>query len=182
VPASITNVDTPSVVGSGRDGDDRRDRRAAVRDERLGPAQHPSVPVGAGARACRTRIAPAARLGEPERADRGPGDEVRQPALLLVLRPELEDRVGAETDAGGEGDAERLVHAADLLDRDAQRREVGATTAPLLREHEAEEPELTHLQHGVHGEGVFLVPTRDVGRKLLLCEVADGPAELLVLG
>ena len=69
-----------------------------------------------------------------------------------------------EADAGLEGDGHRLVDPGDLLDGDAQRGEVGAAAAVLLRERQAEQPELAHRQHGVDREGVVAVPLLGVRR------------------
>ena len=88
-----------------------------------------------------------------------------------------------EADAGLEGDAHRLVDAADLLDRHAQAGEVAvlAGAAVLLGSGEPEQAELAHLLHDVDREVVVAVPLRGVRRDLGLGEVADAAAELLVL-
>ena len=77
----------------------------------------PSQRRGCGSRRRRSR---PSGLGQAERRERPAGDEVGQPALLLLLGAEGEDRVDAEADAGLEGDADRLVDPAELLDRDAR--------------------------------------------------------------
>ena len=57
-------------------------------------------------------------------------------------------------DAGRQGDADRLVDPAELLDRDAEAGEVAALAgaAVLLRHDEAEQPEVAHLGHEVGRE------------------------------
>ena len=78
----------------------------------------------------RVRVAPASEPASgsvsPNAGQRPAGDEVGQPALLLLLGAEGQDRVDAQADAGLERDADRLVDAAELLDRHAQRGEVAA--------------------------------------------------------
>ena len=88
-----------------------------------------------------------------------------------------------EPDRGLEGDAHRLVDAADLLDRHAEAGEVAvlAGAAVLLGGGQAHQPELAHLLHHVGREVVVAVPLRGVGRDLGLGEVADATPELLVL-
>ena len=84
---------------------------------------------------------------------------------------------------GGERDADGLVDAAELLDGDAEAREVAgvARAAELLRDDEAEQAEVTHLGHQVGREEGGGVPLGDVGRDLLLGEVADDHPEVLVV-
>jgi hypothetical protein len=170
-----------AVVGAGGDRDDAGDRRARVGDERLRAVDHPLVVDQPGPGARRPRVAAGVGLGQPEGAERPTGDEIGQPARLLVVVAEAEDRVGAKPDAGREGDAERLVDASDLLDGDAQRDEVAVAAAPLAREHEPEQAELAHLLHDLQREVVGLVPGGDVGGDLGLGEVADDLAEREVL-
>ena len=74
--------------------------------------------LGAGG----TGVGAGVGLGQAERRERAPGDEVGQPALLLLLGAVGEDRVDAQADAGRQRDADRLVDPAELLDGDAQRR------------------------------------------------------------
>ena len=64
--------------------------------------------------------------------------------LLLLLGAEAVDRVGAEADARLERDGHRVVDPGQLLDGDAEHREVAAAAAVLLGERDAEQPELAH--------------------------------------
>ena len=83
--------------------------------------------------------------------------------------------------AGLEGDADRLVDPAELLDGDAQAGEVAVGAAVLLGRGEPEEAEVAHLVDDVDREVVVAVPLRGVRRDLLLREVAHRAAELLVV-
>ena len=65
---------------------------------------------------------PAPGSVRPKPASLLAGDERGQPGLLLLVGAVGEDRVDPEPDRGLERDAHRLVDAADLLDRQAQRR------------------------------------------------------------
>ena len=98
-----------------------------------------------------------------------------EPKVRIGLMPRLDGRL--------ERDAERLVDAADLLDRHAQAGEVAvlARAAVLLGGGQAHQPEPAHLLDDVGGEVVVLVPLRGVRRDLGLGELADAAAELLVL-
>src|SRR5207245_4775858 len=46
-------------------------------------------------------------LGEPEGGERAAGGEIREPLLLLLLRPEQEDRHRPERRVRGDGDRDR---------------------------------------------------------------------------
>ena len=141
-------------AGAGGDGDERRDVGAGVGDERLLAVDHPLARRSSST--ARVRVPPASLpglgLGEAEAAERPPGAQVGQPPLALLLGAEVEDRVGAEADAGLEGDGQRLVDPGDLLDGHAQRGEVAAAAAVLLGEREAEQAELAHRPHHVDRE------------------------------
>ena len=114
---------SPSA-GPGGDRDQRRDVGAGVGDERLGAVDHPLAVVQHGAGLGRAGVRTRLRLGQPEAGERAAGDEVGQPALLLLVGAVGQDRVDAEPDTGLQRDADRLVDAAELLDRDAERGEV----------------------------------------------------------
>ena len=156
------NDDRRDLVRSGqrRHRDEGCDRRPRVRDERLLAVDHPLatrlVELGPGARAA--GVGAGVRLGETEPAERPPGAQVGEPALLLFGRAELVDRVGAEADARLERHRQRLVDAGQFLDRHAQPDEVAATAADRLRERDPEQPQLAHLPHRVERELVGAVP------------------------
>src|SRR5690606_13951710 len=116
-------------------------------DELLGAVDDPVVAVADRGRPRRTGVGAGTGLGEPERAERLARGELRQPALLLLLRAEPQDRHRAETDAGLERDAERLVDACDLLDREAEGGVVAVRrgAAVALRERQREQAHLAHL-------------------------------------
>ena len=173
-------------AGAGGDGDDRGDVGARVGDERLGAVDDPLagglVEPGAGAGGAGVRA--GVGLGQAERRERAAGDQVGQPALLLLLGAEAEDRVDAQADAGAQGDADALVDPAELLDGHAEAGEgvlVQPGAAVLLRGHQAEQPEVAHLRHELHREVVVAVPLLDVRADLVLGELPDGGAEVLVL-
>ncbi len=166
-----------AVVGSRGDSDDRRDRCARVRDERLRAVDHPVVSFSPGACARGAGVTSGVGLSETEGAERSAGDEVGQPSLLLIVGAEAEDRVGTETDTGGQGDAHRLVDSADLFDRDAERGEVAVTPAPLGGEDQAEQAEVAHRLHRFEGKHVILVPLGGVRGDLALCEISYDLAE-----
>ena len=143
---------------------------------------HSPVVVERGPRPRAAGVAAGVGLGEPEAAERPPGAEVGQPALLLGRRAELVDRAGAEPDAGLQRDRQRLVGPGDLLDGHAEPGEVAAA-AVGLGERDAEQAELAHRQHGVDGERVVAVPRLGVRLDLGVDELAHhGPQRLVLLG
>ena len=161
-------------------GDDRGDGRAGVRDERLLTVDHPLVTIERRCRTGAARIAARVGLGETEGAEPPARAQIRQPLLALVLGAELKDRVGPQADARLDGDPHRLIDASQLLECDAERREVGAAAAVLGWEREAEEAEVAHRDDRVDGEGVRAVPLLRMRRDLSLGELADDLAEGLL--
>ncbi len=147
----------------------------------LAPLTTHSLPVAHGLGARGPGVRPGTGLGQAEAGQGAAGDEVGQPALLLRVGAVAEDRVDAQADARREGDADRLVDPAELLDRDDEAHEVGVRPAVLLRRGEAEEAEVAHLRHELGGEVRVAVPLLDVRGDLALGEVADDHAEVLVL-
>ena len=101
---------------------------------------------------------PGLGLGEAEAAQGAPHAEVGKPRLLLLLGAEAVDRVGAQPHARLEGDGHRVINPGQLLDGDAEHREVATATAVRLGEGDAEEPQLPHAAHHVDGEVVIAVP------------------------
>ena len=171
---------------AGGNDDEARDRRARVGDERLGPVQDPLLAAGAvavlgagrGGEYVRTPVG----FGQPEGGECASGRQIGQPALLLGFAAVAVDRLGAQQRRSLEGDAERLIRPTDLLDGQAERREVGARAAPALVDEQPEEPQPTHLENHVGGEGVLAVPCLGVGCDALTGELANHLPELLLLG
>ncbi len=168
--------------GHGHDG---RDVGARVGDERLGTVDDPLVAVQGGPRLGCGRVRAGLGLREAEAGKGLSGHEVGQEAQLLLVVAVGEDRVDAEPDARGQGDPDGLVDPAELLDGHAEAGEVALSVvgaaAVLLRHDETEEAELAHLGDQVGREVALRVPLRDVGCDLLLGEVPDDLAEVLVL-
>src|SRR5205807_9787388 len=90
--------------------------------------------------------------------------------------------VRAEAVARLERDGDRGVDARQLLDRDAEREEVGPLSSVLLREREAEQPQLSHLLHDVDRKLRLAVHLLRAWRDDLPRELADRLSELLLLG
>ena len=113
----------------------------AVGDPGLGPVDHEAVRAGVGARLDRRGVAPGRQLGQREGGDEVPAREARQVAVLLLLRPEHEQRHGPERRVRPEHPRDRGVEAGDLLHhpRVAGRREPEA--AVRLGDPEPEEPD-----------------------------------------
>ena len=119
---------------------------AAVRDPRLLAAQDVAAVGARGGRADRGCIGAGAGLGGGERGQRRTltGDRL-QPAALLLLAPELDDRLREEA-AGGDQVADPGAAAAELFLDDCAGEAVGQPApAVLLREHERGQPERGRL-------------------------------------
>ena len=100
----------------------------------LAPLTTHSSPTQLGLGAGGAGVGAGARLGEAEAGERVARDEAGQPGVLLLVGAVGQERVDAQADAGLQGDAHRLVDAAELLDRDAEAGEVAvlAGAAVLL--------------------------------------------------
>ena len=184
MPAGTTIVRDLAGTGAGGDGDDRRDRRARVGDERLLAVDHPLagglVEHGLGAGAA--GVAAAVGLGQPERAEGPPGAQVGQPRAAAAPRC----RTGRSGWRRGPTPASSVM-ASDWSTRPSS----SMATHSVVRSAppppyssgngQPEQPELAHRQHGVDREGVVAVPRLGVRRDLGLGEVADDLAERLLL-
>src|SRR5699024_2579976 len=106
----------------------------------------------------------------------------RQPLLLLLLVAKVVDGRGAQTDAGLQGDGDRLVDLGELLEGDAQGEVVAAHAAVLLGERQAEQAHLAHLLDDLVGEGVVAVVLVGDGVDDPVGEVADDLLQFAVLG
>jgi hypothetical protein len=94
--------------------------------------------------------------------------------------PKTVDGHGAQGHAGFEGDRHRLVHAAQLLQREGQGEVVPAHPAEFLREGQPEQAHLGHLLDHLVREAVLLVVLGRYRGHHLVGEFADGVAEVLV--
>ena len=108
--------------------------------------------------------------------------EVREPAVLLLGRPGDLDRDRAQR-LDGEDQARRGAVAAQLLDREAQRQQVGAQAAVLLLERDREDVVLGEEPAHVLGPLGRPVDRRGAGCDLLVGELPDRIAQQgLLLG
>ena len=149
----------------------------AVRDVRLLAAQHEVVAVLARGRAHGGHVAAAAGLGEAEGADRLPGDEGAQVALLLLVAAEALHERGREPARGGHQQPGRGVRARELLESDRQADLAEARPAPLLRERDPEEPHLAEEGDQLVGDVLALLHLHHARPDLALGEVARGAAQ-----
>ena len=102
-------------------------------------------------------VGTAARLGEPERAERLTAGQQRQPFLPLLLVAEAVHGHRAQRHARFEGDRHALVDLAEFLQRQTQREVVPAHAAVLLGERQAEQPHVGHSRDHLVGERVLFV-------------------------
>ena len=104
-----------------------------------------------------------------------PRDPGHEPALLLLLGAEVEDRRHRDRGVGVEpgGDAARAARARQLLDPDRVVQVGAALAAVLLGELEAEEAELAAAGEELARELARLLPLVDVGGDLLGDEARD---------
>ncbi len=138
-----------------------------------------AVLLGGGANALKVRS--RARLGHRDRGDRLARHEPRQPFLLLLLGPVLDDIV--HHDVRLEREAERRsAEIGGFLVDDGVIAEVEAQAAIFFRNGGAEQAELARLGPDLARHDLFLVPFHRIGRDLVLHEAAHGLAEGLVIG
>ena len=122
------------------------------------------------------------RLGQPEGAELAARGQVRQPLLLLLLRPEQVDRLRPERRVRAHRDRHRGVDARELLDGDRVGQRVAARAAVLLGERDPHQPELAELGDDLVREALLAVERLGDRRHLALGEVADGAADQLMVG
>jgi hypothetical protein len=159
-----------------RDRHETRHVGTGIGDEGLGSVDDPFVAVEDRPGRCRTGIGAGVGFRESESGEFAPGDEIGEPPFLLRRRTELVDRVDPEAHRRLQRDGHGLVDPCDLLDGDAQAREIPTRPAPYLLGSDAEEPEVSHLSHDVGGEVVVAVPRLGLGCDALRCEVPNhGP-------
>ena len=109
-----------------------------------------------------------------------PGRELRQVALLLLLRPRQLEPERAEL-LHGEQQAARRADLRDLLDRDEREQRAGAGAAPLLVVEQAEQLVLAEELDDVPRELVRLVDLGRARRHALARERAHELADLPLL-
>ena len=153
----------------------------AVRDERLGAVYDVLSVFSARERPQARHVGPGRRLGDRQRPDLLALEPWDDPAPLLLLGPELENR--RHRDPGVAADPGR--HAArpaarHLLGEDGAVHGVSALAAVLLRVGETQEAELAHALEDPVRERLAL-PLLGVGLELLLDERADRLAQAVVL-
>ena len=107
-------------------------------------------------------VGAGAGLGDPEGADLLAGDPRHQPALLLLLGAEVEDRRHRDRGVGVEpgGDAAGAARAGQLLDPDRVVQVGAALAAVVLRELQPEEAELGAAADRARGGIPAPPPTR----------------------
>ena len=141
----------------------------------------PSMTQSSPSRRARVRVAPASLPPSgsvrPNAPERPAGDEVGQPALLLLVVAEAEDRVGAEPDAGRQRDA----RATGRRGRSPRSRCTARRSRRRCRPTPRGRPARTararpSASTASTGKRVLLVPPRGVRRDLPLGEVAHAPA------
>ena len=131
-----------------------------------------------GARHHRLRVGAAHRLGQPEAAELLARGDGREDALLLLVGPELVDRVAEERVVDAHDDAAARARGADLLHRERVAERVHPRAAVLLRDGDAEQarapPSCARISLGQRPR---LVELGGLGGDLARGEVARGVAD-----
>ena len=157
-------------VGVGAADHDHQVGHDAVADEGLRAVEHVVVALVDGRRADALQVAAGAGLGHRDRRDDLAADQAGQPALLLLVGPELRDvgdddvAVHGEARAAGADLGHLLGHdrvVAEVLDPGA---------AVLLVDVEAEQPGLAGLDPDLAADLAVLLPLVVEGDDLLLEE------------
>jgi hypothetical protein len=101
----------------------------------------------------------------------------------LLVRAGQHDVVGAQRGVRGDDEADRAIHAGELLDGEHVLDVAETRAAQRLRQDHPQQAHRSQLLHNVVGKVAGLVPARDVGRDLALGEAAHlAPQLLLILG
>ena len=135
-----------------------------------------------GGRPGRAGVRAGVGLGQPEGGEPAAGGEVGEPAVLLLVRAEEEDRHRPERRVRRDRDRDGRVDPRQLLDRDRVRDGVPAGPLVPLGDRDPEQPELCHLAHQLDREAALAVELLRDRRDALAREGADGVADELVLG
>src|SRR3989442_1576734 len=143
-------------------------RGGAVGDPHLGPVQDPAIlrllrhgdHVGG--------IRSVVRLREPEAADHLARRHLREPAPLLLVRPEGVDRIHGQRALDRGERAHPRVAALELLHDEAVGDVVQPGAAVLLREVGAEQAKLRHLRNELLREAPLDVVLADDGDQVLV--------------
>src|SRR5699024_9787114 len=166
--------------GHGGGGNEPGDVGAGVRDEALAAVDRPGAVLQGGLGPGASGIGAGFGFGQAEGSQaRGVG-ELGQPFLLLLFGAEAVDRHRAQGDSGLEGDRQRLVDPADLLDGQAQGEVVAAHAAVLLVEGQTEQPHLPHLGDEGVGELVLGIELGGHGCDFVVGELRHPLAQVFV--
>ena len=169
------------AIGDGDDDHDAAD--AAVRDERLDAVDDPAVALTHGRRPHAGGVAAGAGFGQPPRARARRRCTSRgRYCCFCASLPNMRDVRGAQTVVRGDRERDRRTDARQLLDADAvvDRRQRGA--AVLLGELDARSsPSAASFGSRSIGKLLRLVPLHDVRANLGFRELADRPAQQLLL-
>ena len=146
----------------------------AVGGEGLGAVEHPAAldPLGARAGAGGVRSRP--RLGQAPGADLLARGQRGQPAAPLLVIAILVDVVAAQRVMGGHADADRRIDARQLGDHQDVFDVAQPGAAVLLGKQDAEEAELSGLEHHLARETLALVDLVDDRVNLLARESSCG--------
>src|SRR5699024_711568 len=169
------------LPGDGGDGDQGGDGGAGVGDELLRPVDHPVPVLEAGRGAGAAGVGAGLRLGEAGGGELLAAGEGGQMPFLLRGGAEGEDRHRAEAEPGLEGDGDRLVHAGQLLDGDAQGEVVPALPVVRAGQGQAEQAHRSHLGEDLHRQAALGVVGVAGGGDDLVGEVAHPGGQALVL-
>jgi hypothetical protein len=137
----------PLLAGIGHGEDDHHVGLGALGDELLGAVDDPMVAVEPGRRLEVGRVGAGMRFGQTEPAEHLATGHGLEPALLLLLRAELEKRHADHRVLHGQHAGDAAVDGRNLLDHRAEIGMAGARAAPVLGHHHAEIAEPSHLGH-----------------------------------
>ncbi len=172
-----------ALVGRARKHADPVGLRAGG-DPQLATVDDPVVAVAACPRRDPGDVGPGSGLAHADGADEVAGQRRSEELPLELVAPEARQR--GRGHAGLDRDGHRHaahVGPAELLGEDDRVRVVGATAAELLLVLKAERPDRAQLREElVRREDLGVLPLVGVGVDLLLDELADARAELVVLG
>src|SRR6266403_612915 len=165
-------------IGDGEQHGHRR--RAARRDERLGPVDHPALAAAHRARPQIRQVGAGLRLGE-EQARQLLAAGHRAQVARLLLRGAVIAHLPAERVGGADHVADAGVAVRELLGGQHVRGEIGTAAAPLRRHAHAEESQSAGPTYGLERHGGRAIPLGGERRDLLADEVARRIADPALL-
>src|SRR5581483_6824175 len=154
---------------------------ASIGDERLGAVDAPVAVAAFGASAGAARIRSCLWFGQAPAAQFLAARQIGQIAPALLLASALENMAAAQRGMCGHRQRDGRIDTREFLNCDRLLHISEARSAVLLRDQDAENPDLAHLVDEFTREAGLLIPFRDMRENALFGELANRLAKLELL-